>query len=168
MSDRSEAIALLRAPATTRQTWRDVVLRLLGMRFLPAAWRCATESGESDAFLASGRCLRPWILDGDAIVWIQGMSAQDGDLVITETRFPIRAGLGTPSRIVRLMGCKQLRISADGARWLTCADGAYLAAGEHTVIGTVIAVLRRPGLPWKPRASLRAMAFALPADPLAG
>jgi hypothetical protein len=148
MSSRREAFEMLRAHPR-RSLW------LLIAPFFTRRVRKNSPRPKRRAEIAAGTCLRPWLVDGEIVVFDQNLAPEPGDIVITRTPIRLRAGFGTPSRIVAPMGAKQLKVDDCGRRWLCSADGAYPADPEHEIIGTVTHVARRPWRKPPPMAEMR-------------
>lgn len=141
MSAWREAAALIRH--RPRRTPATVAWWLICVPFFTRTFRPPSAKPKVSALVCAGACLRPWLDDGDVVVYDTALVPVSGDLVVTRTWFDVRAGLGTKARRIPLYGAKQLRIDAAGRRWLTCADGSYLDT-DHEIVGVATSCARRP------------------------
>lgn len=163
--ERAQAYELIRMGLVGhRWPLRAMFTALLGMLTYPllVTWlREVTRETKLECLPAAGNCLRPWVTDGDLLLFARSLEARPRDLVVHSTLVEIRAGLGTAGRTLTLLGAKHLKLDGVGRPWLTSADGAYRAGAEHAVIGPVVAVVRLPGLPWRRRPPLTGINFPI-------
>lgn len=101
-----------------------------------------------------GSCLSPWFEDGDAVMVDRERAPRDGDIALCAMKYRRTSGaIAGVGSIKICTAIKQLRVTADGERYLVATDGS-VSADAHEVLGTVVAWHRRA---WWRRPSPRRM-----------